>query len=273
MFRRTLLALGLCLLPVAGFAQAPRLQPLLDVLRLPEVLSIVREEGMSHAASIEADMFPDAGGGLWKAEVERIYDVERMTAVMIEGFGTAPDARTLRSITDFFGSELGQRITGLEIAARRAMLDDRVEAAAKDSYLIIQSDDRRRAELLQEFVDSNELIDSNVVGGLNSNYSFYRGLRDGEALDKTMTEEQILRDVWAQEAAIRDDTSEWVFAYLTLAYSKLDDAELRRYVDLSRTEAGRSFNRVLFEAFDVLFKDISYALGQAAGQAMQGKDL
>ena len=83
----------------------------------------------------------------------------------------------------------------------------------------------------------------------------------------------ILADVWGQEEEIRTDTREWVFAFSLMAYQPLSDAELRAYVDLSATQAGRALNQALFDGFDRMYADIAYGLGLAAAQALEGEDL
>jgi hypothetical protein len=58
-----------------------------------------------------------------------------------------------------------------------------------------------------------------------------------------------------------------------LAYGPLSSEVLGDYIDLSQTEAGKAMNRALFEGFDIMYEDISYALGLAVARQMQGQDL
>ena len=39
----------------------------------------------------------------------------------------------------------------------------------------------RREQMVPEFAEANDLIELNVVGALNSNLAFYRGMADGAA--------------------------------------------------------------------------------------------
>jgi hypothetical protein len=171
----------------------------------------------------------------------------------------------------FFDSAEGRRIVELEVSARRAMMEDAVEDAARADYLQRVGEGDDRLALVEQFVDANDLIEANVVGALNSNYMFYRGLVEGGALE--MSEAEMLDDVWSQEDETRGDTREWLYGFLLLAYGPLEDATLEAYVALSVTPEGRAMNRALFAGFDRMYAEISYALGLAIAREMQSEEL
>ncbi|MDB2369295.1 hypothetical protein N9V68_01765, partial [Octadecabacter sp.] len=179
----------------------------------------------------------------------------------------------LAPIIDFFGSDQGQMIVGLEVSARHAMLDESVEDASKAAVVAAAAEDNTRLELVREFVEINNLIETNVAGALNSNLAFYTGLLDGGAFDGALSEDQILTDVWSQEADIRETTSEWIYSFLFMAYEPLDEGDFQAYVAFSETEAGAHVNRAMFESFDRLFEGISRSLGRAAANEMTSQDL
>ena len=116
-------------------------------------------------------------------------------------------------------------------------------------------------------------MENNVVGAMNSNYAFYAGLADGGAFPEDLTEEEILTDVWSQEEMIREDTSEWLYSYLSLAYRPLTEEDLAAYVAFSETEAGGALNRALFASFDEMFVAQSLALGLSAARFMAAQEL
>ncbi len=270
---RLVLSVTLMFLPLAAWPQSQRLQPLFDALRMDEMLSIIREEGLDYAELIEQDMFAGDGGALWEQEVDRIYDAGRLAGLLRQGFGEEPGDGALAQMTGFFQTPLGARISGLELRAREIMLDPSGEEEAGQLYEDLKRENGPRYRLLHDFATANDLIESNVVGGLNSNLAFYQGLADSKAFDAPLPQERVLADVWSQEDLIRSEAEEWVFSFLALAYQPLEDAELREYVELSRTREGQAFNRALFDAFDAMFKVVSYDLGLAAGRSLRGKDI
>lgn len=244
-------------------------------LKLPEVFSVMSEEGLDYGRQLEEDMFPGSGGRQWQEAVAGIYSTERM----LEDFGAAFEAELSQGDTDtaamldFFSSDLGQRVTTLEVSARRALLDEAVEDASRLKLEEMQAEDDPRLDLIAEFVTINDLVEANVTGGLNANYAFYLGLADADALGRDMSEDEVIAEVWGQEEDIRAETDLWIHSYLAMAYAPLTDAELEEYIAFSQTEAGKDLNRALFAGFDVLFVDVSRQLGRAAGAVLAGQDL
>lgn len=285
--RAMLAALLLAAMPVA--AQADRIWPvqtaapeaaadtaaLLEALRMDDILAILQAEGTESARQIEEDMFPGQGGAGWAAKVQAIYDLPRMRAAFETAFADAiggnPDA--VAASVDFFTSDLGQRILTLEIEGRRALLDDAVEDAAKLGWSRIEAEGTARAEQLRRFAEVNDLIEANVQGALNSNLAFFRGMVDAGGALAEMGEEEMLASVWSQEEEVRQNTVDWLYPYLALAYEPLPDADLDAYIAYSETPAGQAVNAALFAAYGAVFEGISQALGGAAGLQMQGQDI
>ncbi|RHZ90952.1 DUF2059 domain-containing protein [Cereibacter sphaeroides] len=264
-------------LPHDGQAMAPGVQvaALEEALRIGDVIAVMREEGLEYGSSLEAELFPERGGSRWRAVVGLIYDTESMRKRFDAAFEAevAQDPEAIGQMFDFFASDIGQRILQLEIEARRALLDEAAEEAAKVAVEEMSARNDPRLELLREFAEANDLIELNVVGALNSNLAFYRGMADGSAFEQPMSEEDMLADVWSQETDVRRETEAWLFPYLAVAYGSLSDAELKDYIAFSKTPAGRKLNAATFRAFDAVFSAISRDLGRAAARQMQGEDI
>ncbi|MBT8411654.1 MAG: DUF2059 domain-containing protein [Octadecabacter sp.] len=260
-------------LALPATAQTPDMEELFDLLQLPDIVEIMREEGVGYGESIGEDLFAGPASPEWVATVEQIYNLDRMLAMVEQDFAASLDGDDIAAMTAFIGSERGQRIIGLEVSARRALLDDAVEDASKEAAAIAATEETDRYAQVRDFIESNNLIETNVAGALNTNYAFYMGLMDGQAFGGALTEEQVLSDVWSQEAEIRTNTTEWLYAFLLMAYQPLSDEDLLAYTSFSETDAGRELNRALFEGFDRLFEGISRSLGRAAANEMTSAEL
>jgi hypothetical protein len=286
MFSLRILPAAICAawmaLPLAASAQsaaptgsAAQISRLSDVLRMDDVIDIMRQEGITYGRQLQEEMLEGRGGPTWDRAVDLIYDPatlrQRFDSVLAAGLADAPEA--VIQIESFFLSDLGQEILTLEIEARRSLLDDAVEDAARARVEDMAQDADPRLEALERFAEVNDLTEANVSGALNSNLAFFQGLAEQGALRDEMTEEQMLRDVWAQEADIREETLQWLFPYLALAYGPLTDEELESYIQFSMSEAGQSLNNALFAAFDAVFASISRDLGRAAARQMMGDDI
>ncbi len=260
---------------VAVQAETPlaRIDALAEALGLPEILDVMRQEGLQNGAELAEEMFPERADESWDEMVGTIYDPGWMDETVRGRFAAELDGTDIAPLTEFFTSETGRKIVALEVSARQALLDDAVEEAGKERLQDMRLDGDPLLDQVQEYIAINELLEYNVVGAMNSNYAFYTGMQAGGAFDATLTEDQILTDVWSQEDVIRADTEEWLYAFLTMAYQPLSEDEMQAYIDLSRSPEGQDLNRALFAAFDKLFVDVSHALGQSAAVFVAGEDL
>ena len=207
----------------------------------------------------------------WASQVDRIYDIHRMSETTRAGLANALQGSYLDATLAFFQTPAGERIVALENAARGAMGDDDIEEIARQNYRDLAQDGGHRLDLIRAFVTANDLLERNVSGALTSNYQFFRGLSDGNAFD--MSEDEMIAEVWAQEEEIRADTEEWLMGYLLMAYQPLSDEELEAYIAFSRTNAGQALNRGLFDGFNAMYTDISYALGWAVALELAASEL
>jgi hypothetical protein len=277
--RRLGAPLAVCATMLAGpldAQQARATDPLLDLLEIKETLEIMRDEGVAYAATLAEDMLPGPAGTLWKRTLDDIYDLERMEETVRDGVARSFGLRDVNTdaLERFFGSELGREIVALEIGARSAMTDVAVEEAARSAYLDARAaggEDTPRLDRLDAMIEANDLIESNVVGGMNSSVRFYQGLADGGAIE--LGEGDILSQVWSTEEETRTDTTEWLYGYLMMAYGPLEDSQLDAYLALMASPEGRALNTALFAGFDTMFADISYALGRALAQEMRVEEL
>lgn len=277
MFSRLIAPLAAVAILIAGPARAAsdEVAALEAALQVPDVFAVMSEEGHAYGAELESDMFPGAGGAAWSASVAQIYSVDRI----LPAFSSAFEAELARTGADtaamlaFFTTDLGRRVTILEISARRALLDEAVEDASRLKYDELRATGDPQVALVEEFVAVNGLIEANVSGAMNANYAFYQGLGDADALGPEMGEDDIIGEIWSQEEAIREETDLWIHSYLLMAYAPLSEAEMRDYIAFSETEAGKDLNAALFAGFDAVFVDVSRQLGAAAGRILAGRDL
>jgi len=260
-------------------AQDTAVAVLMDEMGLDDIIAIMREEGLSYGQELGAEMLSGGGGATWRQMVDRIYDTEVMSGLVRETFTESFGEADPAPLISFFQSESGREIVMLEIAARRAFMDAQIEEAAREEYRSVAPDlaaDSPRdidAHLaaIDSYIQTNDLVGYNVMGALNANMLFYRGLIEGGAFD--MSESDLLADVWAQQEETEAETREWIYAFLMLAYEPLEAAQINTYVDLSRTPSGRALNRALFAAFDRMYGTLSQALGVAIAGQMQGEEL
>lgn len=256
-----------------GAAQDARVAELAEALRISEVLGIMQTEGVAYGEEVGDALLGERAGRSWSATVEEIYDEARMSALFFDRFEAELSQSALAPLIDYFEGDSGARIIALEVSARRALLDDEVDEAARLRLEDLRADDDPLLDQIAGFVRANDLLEENVAGALNSTFGFYMGLIESGAPGFDMSEREVLAEVWAQEDEIRADLDEWLYSFLALAYHPLDRAELDEYIDLSRSEAGRALNSALFAAFHEMFETLSHELGREAGRVLAARDI
>ncbi len=250
----------------SAVSAGPEAETTLRLIQIEAQMQIAREEGLVHAQTLNTDLLDGQGGALWATQLDGIYDVARMSE------GARPpiealDTETLSRLNLFLGSDLGQRITDLELAARTAMMDKTSEDAARRAFAELEGTDDPRVQTARALIDAGDLIERNVSTALNASYQFYRALADGGAYD--MTEAQIIEEVWSQEETLRVDTESWLMGYLMLMVQPLDADERATYVAFVQTAEGAALNAALFDGFGQVYSDLSYALGQVLALNMK----
>ncbi len=272
---RTLAAVGalsaVLLAPAATTAQDDDRERLIELMRIDDTVEVMRKEGLRYGAEIGGEMLPDLPKDDWERTVSRIYDAEKMEAVITQGFETALEGEELGTLVEFFDSGLGEEIIGLEISAREAFLDEETEIAAMDAFEMARGDETDLYQQVETIIADSDLVEYNVMGAMNANLMFYRGLADGGAID--LGESDMLADVWAQEPDIRAESEAWLGSFLMMAYRPLEREELEAYAALYRTPEGRILNTAVFNAYDRMYDEISYLLGQAVAEHMRSQEL
>ncbi|MEM8580930.1 MAG: DUF2059 domain-containing protein [Pseudomonadota bacterium] len=264
----TCLAAGLF---VAGPALSEPHRELIDALRIEETVTIMRREGLDYAGVLGDDMLGGAAGTGWADVVSRIYDPDKMTTVITDTLESALSDEDVGQVASFFTSDTGREIITLELAAREAMVDEDTEQAATEAFEAAREADSWQYQQIVALIEDSDLIEFNVMGALNSNFAFYRGLSDGNALE--MSEAEMLAEVAAQQDEIRSESEAWLSAYMLMAYQSLSEEQLDEYAAIYRSAQGRIVNAAIFQAYDKMYEELSYLLGRAVADQMRGEDL
>ncbi|THD75019.1 DUF2059 domain-containing protein [Thalassobius vesicularis] len=242
---------------------------LIGLLRLSDVIHVMRQEGLIFGAELGQGMLPEADSAQWAARVSDLYDTGKMEQVVEAGFSEVLQNVDQAKIIAFYDTDLGRRIVSGEITAREAFLDKPTEDAARAR--VSHRTANARLTQIGQFIEINDLVEYNVAGALNANYMFYRGLTQGGMIQ--MSDAEILAEAWAEEDATREDSISWLYAYLDEAYAELSVEELKTLTDFAATPEGQALNRALFQGFDRMYAQLSLGLGLAIASLGQYEEL
>lgn len=256
-------------------ALATPVEELAKALKLPQLFDVLAEEGLSYGETLESEVFAEAGGQRWRRIVAEIHQADRLEQRSMARLTSALTGQEelVAQMTRYFSSEAGRKVIDFELAARQALIDIDVQQAAEDAHARMQRKEAARAAQYEALIASNDLIEQNVAGALNSNMAFYRGMLAGGGVAGFLPEGDMMADLWAQEPEIRSQTQAWMDAYVTLAYGGLSLSEIEGYVAFSRSAAGQALNRALFAAFNETFDATSFQMGLAVARFSEGQDI
>ncbi len=261
--------------PATAQTQSADLQALDALLRTAESLQIMRLEGVQNARSLGEDLFGNAEDPAWAQALDRVYSVERMNSVYAQALAPllTKDPALVADVSDFLGSDLGVRVIGLELEARRTALDPIAMGAAKQMLAEVKQTDKERFALIERLVLAGDLIEGNVSSGLNANVAFARSIAAASAPGAAMDEREMLAAVWAQEEEIRASIADYIYPLMALAYAPLTVEELTSYVEFFESGPGKRFNAAMVAAYNPVMIDLSAELGHEAGRLMSGQAL
>ena len=259
----------------ANAVSAEELQRLSRTMRMEEVFAVMAEEGADYGDTIETQMFPDRGGGTWKARVGAIYDPAYLLPIFTEAFNAAlvGDPDTVAAAMAFFDTPRGQEILKLEIEARRALLEPDIKEEAQVLADTLKAERDPKLRLIRRLIEGGDLIETNVAGAMSANLAFFEGMDAVGAPGVPMDRDTMMAEVWGQEGSIRTEVASWMIPYMALAYQPLSEADLKAYVDFSASPEGKLLNAAMVAGFDAVARKVSFALGQSAAKIMAGTDI
>ncbi len=243
---------------------------LMRAMHVQDTMDIIAQEGRNQAQDFSKTLFESTGGAFFNSQVAELYDPSWMRGQIAQSVSVGMSDTQIEQAAIFFESQLGQTIVSLENSARQAMTDDAVYEMAQQSYAQAETDSNFY-RLVDEYVQINNLIELNVRSSFNAEYAFIRGLTTGQ--EGATDDDALLAKLLSKGEKTEEETTEWIYSYLLLAYKPLNEAQMRENIAFSRTEAGRALNKSLFEAYDQMMVEITFNLGEAVARAMRASDL
>ncbi len=250
-------------------AADPRLARLYALMHVSDAILIQQEEGIKNALASAPELFDGARPEGWERAVARAYERERLEEIVRAAMARGLEGVDITPLLEFYASEVGQKVVALELSGRRVLLEADVEEEARRMWRDTPGE-APHAQAIRAYMDVNDLVERNVMASMNADFIFLRAYFEGET---EIDESLILSDVWSEEDNIRADSTEWLFAYLAMAYAPLSPEEMQVNLALWSTPEGRALNAALFEGFSEMVLSVSKELGQAAGQLVGQEEL
>jgi hypothetical protein len=255
--------------PARADAPEARIAALLHSERL---FAILAREAEDYGSDLAGEFLGAQDAG-WAEEVRVIHAPARMQAEFETVLAAELAGDPLPEIEAFLASPTGQRMIGLELSAREALLDPGVEAAAEAALEAAEAAQDPRLAQVRAVIEAADLVEENVAGGLNTNFAFTAALAAGDGFAYPVTEAEILADLAAGEPDLRADVTLWLESFLLMAYAPASEAELAQWLAFARSEPGQALIHAQFAGFDRVFEGSSTALGAALARRLAATEL
>ncbi len=258
--------------PAASAAGAARLS---DLLGIGDLLAVMAQEGRDQGADLRDSMFGGRQAPGFEARLAELYDPARMEARFAPAFAgaLAADPAAAAAAEAFFATPLGRKVAGLELEARRSLLDPDLREAAEVAAEKMQGARDSRLRLIRRLIETADLVEQNTAGTMTALAAFNLGLNETEPPALRQPEADVLADIWAGEAGVRAETTDWLVTFMVLAYAPLSDAELKEYTAFQASAAGLTLNRALFAGVEAVMRPALADLGREVGRILQGRDI
>jgi hypothetical protein len=244
---------------------------LFDALRMDILEEVIITEGQGHIRETAETYLDQRRVDGFVQQTQYIYDPQSIRDRIYAGMrdGLTEDQRAVALA--FYQSDLGTLVAELEATARQAISADEVEEAA---YSIAQSaseQDDPRIATIERAIEDLELVEMNMSGAMNAQYSFLMRLTKVDRLGLSQGEILSMLDEAAEDTM--GSIAEWLVAFMYMAYAPLDDEQLDQYVSYQLSENGDAVNKALFKLFNEIERDSSAALGKELAEALQSQEL
>ena len=100
----------------ANPAAADDADALFDALGLPDIIDVMRQEGIAYGAQIGSALFPNRVKPAWAATVATIYDSEVMHDTVRAEFNAVIEGADVASMLAFFNPNQASRLSSLKSA-------------------------------------------------------------------------------------------------------------------------------------------------------------
>ena len=265
--------IGACAFWLLGVSAATAdIDRLMAALKFPEVIDILIAEERTHNAGMPEAFFPEREVDNWQEVVDGIHRPERALEILRREMAAEFGDYNLSALISYYESAPAQGILSLETSARAAFSDSSLVEALRADLDATTEARPQLFEQVADYIEMNDLVGSNVTASYLSNVAFAAGLIDGGQF-AGMTPQSLAAEMWAGDESAIADTQSWLVAFMMTAYGPADSADLQAYINQSLTPDGSILNDAINRAFQRLFAETSFEMGQAVAFFMGGDEI
>ena len=258
----TMLLAFLLAVPQARAASDEELDTFLEVTGFDVALESIRLSADTAPGMLGLD--PDAFGSEWSRLVNEIFATEIMHDMGVQLLEQSLSDELLDHATDFYGSELGQRLVAVE---NKAHLTEEDEVKAESGEEIIAGLERigsDRVEILRRLNAASSVEDTSVRALQEVQIRFLLAAASAGVIELRMDEADLRATMEAQIPEMREAMRAGALANAAYTYQAFSDADLEAYAEALETpemqQVYELMNAVQFEIMANRFEAVAQRL-------------
>lgn len=270
-FRVPLMAFLVLALSVGALAAQParvsdpeKLEAFLEVTGFDVALESIRLSADSAPAmlGIQADAF----GSEWSRLVTEVFDTDFMHNLAIEILSTTLDQEMLTHATDFYATDLGQRLVRAENESHLAE-DDGLKSEQGNSILnALARIDSPRVQILQDLNAASDVADSAIRSIQEVQVRFLMAAAGAGVIDMQLDEPDLRAALRSQESDMRTAIKANALSNSAYTYQAFSDDEVETYAAaLAAPEMQKVYalmNAVQYEIMANRFEEVADRLSR-----------
>lgn len=196
------------------------------------------------------------------------FAADTLRRAVRRAFAERVPAAHLPALQGWFDSDLGQRLTALEVAAVRPDRDS--ERALRQGITRLNAASEMRRRLIEQLVEASRAAESTTGMTINVAVAVQRGMASVKP-DEPVAPVATLRAAFdAQRAQMLEAYRGMSQALFAEIYQSVSDAELARYLEFLRGAPGKQFLEATMQAMDRALGEAAERLGVRAPGAAAG---
>jgi len=249
--------------PMARAADRERVDAFLEVTGFDVALESIRLSADSAPQMLGIDA--DAFGSEWSRLVREVFETDLMLDMGAGILAQALSDDALEHASDFYASDLGQRLVAAENASHMEE-DDAAKAEAGDAILNgLRGIDSPRVDLLARLNGASDVEDSSIKALQEVQIRFLMAAAGAGVIELQMEEPDLREAMRAQEPEMRASIKENALAGAAYTYQAFSDEEVLVYAkaleDPQMQEVYALMNAVQFEIMANRFEEVAQRLG------------
>ena len=228
------------------------------------------EQGMDEGLASQMTALPDSQIAILRRAAARSFSADAMRKSVRTGLLERYDERGAAGTLAWLRSPLGRKITRMEVASSAGSSPEALERYARS--LAGTPPSPSRMALVQALQEATGGAEFGVDMALAAAHGVASAANATQPAGQRAPEAAIAAAIEAQRPALRRELEALMQVSALYTYRDLSDAELTRYVDFARSDAGRWYHDAVVQELARTIRGAAAGLGAVVAQELSAEN-